>query len=223
MSYFSAYTTLSPAKKASIIIAILALLYSIGGFVVAPALIKSKAPAIIAEQLGRKATVEQVRFNPFALSLTLRGFKLADLDGERFIGFEELYVNFQLSSIFRRTLTFAEISLTAPDGLVKVLPDGSLNFSDLITKSNQSEPSQAQSSELPSVLISQLRLERGRFTFRDLSLPTPYEETFFPIQLTLNNFSTRKDRQSAYSLTASMGEGAVISWEGDLSLNSLWR
>ena len=221
MSYFSAYTALSRAKKASIIIASLVFLYSIAGFLVAPAIIKSKAPAIITEQLGRKATVEQVRFNPFALSLTLRGFELADLGGERFIGFEELYVNFQLSSMFRRAFTFAEISLTAPDGLVKVLPDGSLNFSDLISKLNQSEPSQAQSSELPSVQIFELRIERGRFTFKDLSLPTPYEETFFPIQLTLNNFSTRKERQSPYSFTASMGEAAVISWEGDLSMNPL--
>ncbi|MDH3852298.1 MAG: hypothetical protein OEV09_14695, partial [Deltaproteobacteria bacterium] len=85
MSYFSAYTALSRAKKASIIIASLVFLYSIAGFLVAPAIIKSKAPAIITEQLGRKATVEQVRFNPFALSLTLRGFELADLGGERFI------------------------------------------------------------------------------------------------------------------------------------------
>jgi uncharacterized pyridoxal phosphate-containing UPF0001 family protein len=221
MTYFSAYTTLSPVKKAGIIIAILILLYAIGGFLVAPAVIKSKAPAIIAEQLGRKATVEQIRLNPFALSLTLRDFELADVDGERFIGFKELYVNFQLSSIFRRALIFAEISLTAPDGLVKVLPDGSLNVSDLLTTSTQSNPSQAQSSELPPVLVSQLRIEEGRFTFKDLSLATPYEETFFPIQLTLNNFGTRKDSQSPYSFTASTVAGGVISWEGDLSINPL--
>ncbi|NIQ88934.1 MAG: DUF748 domain-containing protein, partial [Deltaproteobacteria bacterium] len=219
MNYFSAYTTLSPVKKLGIIIALLVFLYAIGGFLVAPAVIKSKAPAIIAEHLGRKATVEQIRLNPFALSLTLRDFELADVDGERFIGFEELYVNFQLSSIFRRALTFAEISLTAPDGLVKVLPDGSLNVSDLFTTSTQSKPSQAQSSELPPVLVSQLRIEEGRFTFKDLSLATPYEETFFPIQLTLNNFGTRKDSQSPYSFTASTVAGGVISWEGDLSIN----
>jgi outer membrane protein OmpA-like peptidoglycan-associated protein len=221
MSYFSAYTTLSPAKKAGIIIAVLVLLYAIGGFLVAPAVLKSKAPAIIAEHLGRKATVEQVRLNPFALSLTLRDFELADADGERFIGFEELYINFQLSSIFRRALTFADISLTGPHGLVKVLPDGSLNVSDLLTTSTQSNPSQAQSRELPPVLVSQLQIERGRFTFKDLSLSTPYEETFFPIQLTLNNFDTRKDSQSPYSFTASTVAGAVINWEGDLSINPL--
>ncbi|MGD8694158.1 MAG: DUF748 domain-containing protein [Syntrophobacterales bacterium] len=221
MSYFSAYTTLSPVKKSGIVIALLVFFYAIGGFLVAPAVIKSKAPAIIAEQLGRKATVEQVRLNPFALSLTLRDFELADVDGERFIGFEELYVNFQLSSIFRRALTFAEISLTAPDGLVKVLADGNLNVSDLFTTSTQSKPSQAQSSELPPVLVSQLRIERGRFTFKDLSLATPYEETFFPIQLTLNNFGTRQGSQSPYSFTASTVAGGVISWEGNLSINPL--
>jgi uncharacterized protein involved in outer membrane biogenesis len=219
MNYFSAYTTLSPVKKLGIIIAMLVLLYAIGGFLVAPAVLKSKAPAIIAEHLGRKATMEQVRLNPFALSLTLRDFELADADGERFIGFEELYINFQLSSIFRRALTFADISLTGPHGLVKVLPDGSLNVSDLLTTSTQSNPSQAQSRELPPVLVSQLQIERGRFTFKDLSLSTPYEETFFPIQLTLNNFGTRKDSHSPYSFTASTVAGAVINWEGDPSIN----
>ena len=221
MAYFSAYTTLPPVKKSGIIIALLVLLYAIGGFLVAPAVIKSKAPAIIAEQLGRKATVEQVRLNPFALSLTLRDFELADLDGERFIGFEELYVNVQLSSIFRRALTFAEISLVAPHGLLKVMPDGNLNVSDLLPKSTQSNPSQVQSSELPPVLVSQLRIDEGRFTFKDLSLATPYEETFFPIQLTLNNFGTRKGSHSPYSFNASTVAGTVINWEGDLSINPL--
>jgi hypothetical protein len=98
MSYFSAYTKLSRAKKASIIIAILVFLYSIGGFLVAPVIIKSKVPAIIAEQLGRKATVEQVRLNPFALSLTLRGFELGDLGGERFFS---AFLHFSPSVYFR--------------------------------------------------------------------------------------------------------------------------
>ena len=213
-------TKLSRYKKPAIIIAVLVFIYAIGGFLVAPLIIKSQAPKIIGEQLGRKASVNQVRLNPFALSLTLRDFELEEPDGERFIGFEELYVNFQLSSLFRWAFTFSKIHLTGPEAQVKVLPDGSLNFSDLLAKLTQSTPTEVQSSGLSPVLVFLLQIEKGRFTFKDLSLPTPYEETFFPIQLTLNNFSTHKeDSDSPYSFTASMGESAAISWEGDVSVN----
>ena len=153
MSTSSEKTKSSRFKKPAIIIAMLVFLYAIGGFLVVPPIIKSQAPKIIAEQLGRKASVDQVKLNPFALSLTLRGFQLEEPDGERFIGFEELYVNFQLSSIFRWAFTFSEIRLSAPDGQVKVLPDGSLNFTDLMAQLSQSTPSEAQSSGLPPVLI----------------------------------------------------------------------
>jgi hypothetical protein len=214
-------TNLSGAKKPAIIAALLLCLYAIAGFLVAPAIIKSKAPAIIAEQLGRKATVDQVRLNPFVLSLTVRGFELEEPNGEPFAGFEEFYVNFQLSSLFRLALTCAEVSLIEPHGHVKVLADGRLNFSDLFAKVAKEQSPQDSNGELPPVLIQRLHIDRGRFVFSDLSLPTPYEETIFPIQLTLNNFSTRKDTGSPYSFTATIGESAVISWEGNVSVNPL--
>jgi len=70
--------------------------------------------------------------NPFAPSLRVRGLELKEPNGEGFVGFEELYVNFQLSSLFHLAFTFGEIGLIAPHGHVKVLADGSLNFSDLL-------------------------------------------------------------------------------------------
>ena len=212
---------LSRVKKPAIIAAILVFLYAIAGFFVAPAIIKSKAPAIIAEQLGRKATIDQVRLNPFVLSLTVRDFELEEPNGEPFAGFEQFYVNFQLSSLFRLALTLAEVRLIAPYGHVKVLADGKLNFSDLLAKVAQEQSPQDSDGELPPVLIQRLHIDRGRFVFRDLSLPTPYEETIFPIQLTLNNFSTRKDTGSPYSFAATIGKSAVISWEGNVSVNPL--
>lgn len=212
---------LSRLRKPAIIAVVFLCLYAICGFLIAPMIIKSKIPAIVADQLGRKATVKQIRMNPFVLSLTVRGFELEEPNGERFAGFEELYVNFQLSSLFRLTFTFGEISLIAPEAQVKVLPDGSLNFSDLLSKLTQSESPQDQGGELPLVLIQRLNIEKGRFVFSDLSLPTPYEETFFPVELSLRNFSTRKGIDSPYIFTASLGEDTTFSWEGDLSINPL--
>jgi hypothetical protein len=221
MSSGSPNSKLSSLRKPTIIVLVLLCLYAICGFLVAPAIIKYKAPTIIAEQLGRNATVKEIRMNPFVLSFTVRGFALEEPNGETFVGFEELYANFQLSSLFRLALTFEEISLTAPQGHVRVLADGSLNFSDLLAKLTQAESEQDQSGELPPVLIQRLNIEKGRFVFSDLSLLTPYEETFFPVELTLDNFSTRKDVDSHYIFTASWGEDTTFSWEGDLSINPM--
>ena len=221
MGILSSYASLSRTKKGVVIAAIFVVLYAIFGFLIAPSILKSNLISGIAEQLNRKATVGQIRVNPFALSVTLKGFQLNEPDDERFFGFEELYVNFQLSSIFRRAYTFDEIRLIAPDGRIKVLPDGSLNFSDLLTSSEATEPTPDESNELPPVVIFRVQIEQGRLAFSDLSRPTPFETELSPIGLTLNNFSTRKDSESPYAFTATTGAGEVLSWEGDFSVNPL--
>jgi hypothetical protein len=212
---------MSRAKKGAIITAILILLYGVFGFLIAPYILKSNLISGIAGQLGRNVTVNEVKVNPFVLSVTVRGFEMSEPDGGRFVGFEELYVNFQLSSIFRRTYTFDEIRMIAPDGWVKVLPDGSLNFSDLLASSDPVEPPPDKSNELPPILIFRLQIEEGRLAFSDLSRPTPFEKNFFPIEITLNDFSTRKAIKSPYVFTATTEEGELVSLEGNLSVNPL--
>jgi len=212
---------MSHAKKGAIITAILILLYGVFGFQIAPYILKSNLISGIAGQLGRNATVNEVKVNPFVLSVTVRGFEMSEPNGEQFVGFEELYINFQLSSIFRRAYTFDEIRLIAPEGRVKVLPDGSLNFSDLFASSDPEEPPSDESNELQPILIFRLQIEEGRLAFSDLSRPTPFETDFFPIQITLNDFSTCKDSESPYAFTATTEEGEVVSCEGDISVNPL--
>ncbi|MDL1967785.1 MAG: DUF748 domain-containing protein [Deltaproteobacteria bacterium] len=212
---------MSRAKKSAIITAILIALYAVFGFLIAPCILKSNLISGIAEHLGRNATVNEVKVNPFVLSVTVRGFEMSEPDSEPFVGFEELYVNFQLSSIFRRAYTFDEIRLIVPEGRVKILPDGSLNFSDLLASSDPIEPPSDESNELPPILIFRLQIEDGRIAFSDLARPTPFETDFFPIEITLDDFSTRKNSKSPYVFTATTEEGEVVSLEGSISVNPL--
>ena len=107
---------LSRAHKAAIAIAILVLLYTIVGFFVAPPIIKSILTSTVEKELGRQATVRDIKLSPFALSVTVRDFELKDPTGEPFVGFEEFYANFQLSSIVHLAFTFSEVHLIAPYG-----------------------------------------------------------------------------------------------------------
>ena len=224
MGVLSSFKKLSRAKKAALVTAILVVVYAILGFLIAPPILKSVLISNISEQIGRNASVKKVRVNPFALSIALRDFELSELDGSQFVAFDELYVNFQLSSMFRQAFTFAEIRLIGPAGQVKVLADGKLNFSDILASLAAPEPAPDQGSQgtgLSPIHIYKFEIAQGRLAFSDLSRPTPFETSLFPLQLTLDNFSTLKDKESPYGFTATLGKGTMLRWDGKLSVNPL--
>ena len=68
---------------------------------------------------NRNVTLEKVRFNPLILSLTIQNFKIEGKKGEEFVGWQEFYINFQLSTIFRFAWTFDEIRLIKPGIFIK--------------------------------------------------------------------------------------------------------
>ena len=199
----------------------LIVLYAIVGFLIVPPIIKSQMEKSISERLNAQATVTDVAMNPFALSATVKGFRLTDSAGELFAGFEELYVNFQLSSLFRWAYTFSEIRFTEPEGFIKIQPDGTLNWATLVppTKSQQAETD--VETELVPVVIHELNIENARLDFTDLSRPTSFEESVFPINISLKNFTTQRERHGLHNFTASLGKGGTLSWEGTVSVNPI--
>ena len=119
--------------KRLVILGALVVVYTITGFFIVPAIIKSQMLKRIPALTHREASIESVKVNPYALSLTLNNFSLKDPDGETFVGFDRVYVNFQLSSIFKRCWVFDEISVDAPLIPATYLTNGKFNFSDLLT------------------------------------------------------------------------------------------
>ena len=55
----------------------------------------------IAQQIDREVSIEKIKINPFVLSRTVRGLLIKDKDGEPFVSWDEVYVNFQLLVVFR--------------------------------------------------------------------------------------------------------------------------
>ena len=92
--------------------ALIALLfYGVLGFFVVSATIKTKLVDLIEKDFGRQAHIQAVLFNPFELSLRIRQFEMRDTDGVTLASFDDFFVNFQLSSLFRWAWTFREIRL----------------------------------------------------------------------------------------------------------------
>ena len=108
------WNPLTPRKR-KIVRWIIGLLvfYTVTGFFILPPIVRRVAVRQISQQLGRKVSIESVKINPFALSTTIRGLLIRDTDGEPFVSWDEVYVNFQLSSFFGRAWVFKEISRSA--------------------------------------------------------------------------------------------------------------
>lgn len=132
-------------KRILIVIVALAVLTGLIGFLVLPPILKPVVARKASETLHRKASIDQIKINPFAPSVTIKGFKLADPGEETsFVAFDELHVNAAvMTSIFRRALILDEIRLHKPYVGVTRKTDGTYNFSDLIPKetSKKEEPS----------------------------------------------------------------------------------
>ncbi|GJL65673.1 MAG: ATPase [Nitrospirales bacterium] len=203
------------------------MLYTLVGFVVIPWAAKSKLPAMLSEQLGRPVVVEDIAFNPFTLSLSIQNFEVQEQDQSPLFGFQELFVNFQVSSIFRQTYTFEHIKLVLPYGLIKIRPDGTMNVAELgPTAASESdsesveEASQAPNEEegVPAIEIHRIAIEQGMVEFHDESRPTPFHAHIVPVEISLNNFATHPELENPYTVTAELSEGEVLEWEGTLVL-----
>ena len=103
------------AAKIGIWIAALAVAYTVVGFLIVPAIIKSQLIKRLPPLTHRQAVVRQVLFNPYTLALTTRGLALTETNGEAFAGFDELHVQFQaMSSLFHQAWVFKDITVRDP-------------------------------------------------------------------------------------------------------------
>ena len=163
-------------KKILIAIIALAVLISIAGFLILPAVLKPVLTKKISEALHRETSIDQIKINPFALSATIKGFKLDDPGRDTpFITFDELYVNVDvMTSIFRRALLLEEIRLYKPFIGVTRKADESYNFSDLIPKT---EPEKAEKEEPAKPFlfsVNNIQIVGGNIDFRDMPNKTDH-------------------------------------------------
>ena len=153
-------------KKIAIGLLIFLVVLGIAGFFIAPPLVKPYIMKKMSEALHRKASIEKVSINPYALSITLKKFSLEDPGKPKpFVAFDELYVNADLmSSLFRRALILKQITLTNPYVGISRKPEGSYNFSDLLPK-DEAKPDKEDKPFLFS--LNNIQIINGNIDFED--------------------------------------------------------
>lgn len=211
-------------RKWSLRLAVAFLLYTLLGFLLVPALIKWQLVKQLPAATKRQAAVRQVKFNPWTLSLTIRGLALNEPDGHPFASWEELYVNFQASSLFRWAWTFKEIRLVRPFLEVLLFPDGQLNLANLVAPAEPAPPTPPPPTEpaaIPRLGIWHLTITNGFVAFEDQTLRQPFRTEYQPINLRLTEFTTRPDSDTPYAFHAEGDTGSQVRWAGNLTVQPL--
>src|SRR5512136_1518937 len=156
-------------KKIVIGLIIFLVVFTLFGFFGLPPIVKSLLTQKLSEALHREVTIEQLKINPYALSLTVRGFLIKDKGGsEKFVSFDELYVNLQSISIPKLALVLREIRLKQPYFNVKRMDETTYNFSDLMEK-KETKPAEkpAEKSKPLRFSLNNIRIENGSVDFWD--------------------------------------------------------
>jgi uncharacterized protein involved in outer membrane biogenesis len=97
-------------------------------FFLAPWLIKNTATNAVRDNLGVELKLQKVSVNPFVLSLQVDALELDEPNGDPFLTVERVFINFQLSSLFRWALTFRELHIDSPRLRLERDADGEFNF-----------------------------------------------------------------------------------------------
>ena len=198
------------------VVVVLFVVYTLVGFLLVPRLIRQHVPRYAEEQLGRRAEIGRVRWNPFLFKLEVKDFRLQERDGRPLLGFDRLFVDFEITSLFRRAWTFAAVELDAPRIDAVLEADGRLNLAELLDSFPKREPV-SPAADLPRVLLQHTAVRHGAVTFTDRSRPAPQTVAMEPIDVELHDVTTARDRRGPYTIAATVA-GAAIGWEGEVSL-----
>lgn len=194
-------------------------IYAVLGFYLLPTLAESKLPELIRQQTGRKASVATIRFDPFSLRLGLQGFALQEPDGRLFAGFDDFFIDIDaLQSIAQRALAIDQVRLTKPVVRIAKDKDGAFNFKNLLKDSNEAEHKDGKVFPLN---IAKLSIAEGKLDWEDAHLTSPEKETVYPINLSIENFTTHADGQANFGLSLALNSGGKLAWQGVIGLKPL--
>ena len=170
-------------KKLLIGLVIFFSLFTIVGFFILPPIFKSLLISKLSENLHREVMIEKISVNPYTLSLTVKGFVVKDrASSETFVSFDELFVNLQSLSVFKKALILKEIRIKQPYIRIVRHQNLSYNFSDLMEKkeSKPEEKTKPLGFSLNNIKIIDGSIDfsdepnKTKHTVRELNITVPF-------------------------------------------------
>ncbi|WP_150797241.1 DUF748 domain-containing protein [Pseudomonas fluorescens] len=192
-------------------------LYSLLGFLILPGIALRVANQQLANYATTPATLTRIELNPFSLEVTLWGLIIGE-PGKEQVGFERLYANLQIDSLWTKALHLSDIELDKPKTEILFGKDGKLNLLGLF-KLPASEPTPADPDAKPFPLrVERIKLARGYVHFQDARPSEPIEFLYDKLDFELKNLSTLPEDSADMTLMAVGPGGGQLDWTGNFSL-----
>ncbi|MDP2227404.1 MAG: DUF748 domain-containing protein, partial [Moraxellaceae bacterium] len=203
-------------QRISLALLVLALLYSLLGFLMLPGVVISQAKKFVQDELKLELSIERLQVNPWRLAVRIDGLGIKEPGGETLIAARSVFINAQLwHSLWMRGASLDELDLLEPYVNARLRQDGSLNLLQLLP------PEDPASTGDTAWRIGKLGIHAARIDVHDDSRPTPFSTVFSPLNLALTEIGSRPDADGNYNLRAETGEQEVLEWEGTLALQPL--
>ena len=192
-------------------------LYSLLGFLILPGIALRVANQQLANYATTPATIQRIELNPFSLEVTLWGLIIGE-PGKEQVGFERLYANLQIDSLWTKALHLSDIELDKPKTEILFGKDGKLNLLGLFNIP-ASEPTPADPDAKPFPLrIERIKLADGVVHFKDDRPSEAIEFLYDKLDFELNNLSTLPEDSADMTLVAIGPNGGQLDWTGNFSL-----
>jgi hypothetical protein len=212
------FTNNKPFRILLVVVLLLAL-YALAGFLWVPRLLRSELMEQIPKTLGVKPAVGEIHFNPFSFQLEVKDFSLSTQEGQKLLGFGRLFVDFELSSLWHRAYSFANIDIDSPTVNAVVARDGNLNLLQLSPKTPPPK-TPAKKEPLPALRIGSFKVSGGSVSYEDHSRPSEFAARLEPLNFELLNFTTGVDG-GRFTFTGSSKLGERVEWHGHLSVQPI--
>ena len=143
---------------------------------VAPPLIRGKIASALSDKFHRAVTIEQIKINPYAMTLAVRGFLMKERQSQTpAVSFDELFVNLQLQSLFRLAPVIKELRLVKPYVNLVRNEDLKYNFQDLIDEFSAGPP--RPPGPTPRFALHNIEIIDGKLDFDDRPEKTKHAVT----------------------------------------------
>jgi len=192
-------------------------LYSLLGFLILPGIALRVANQQLANYATLPAHLQRIELNPFSLEVTLWGLTIGE-PGKEQVGFERLYANLQIDSLWTKALHLSDIELDKAKTEILFSKEGQLNLIGLF-KLPASEPTPVDPDAKPFPMrIERIKFADGYVHFQDARPSEPIEFLYDKLDFELNNLSTLPDDSADMTLVAVGPGGGQIDWTGNFSL-----
>jgi hypothetical protein len=168
-----------------------------------PELVRRVAIARLHAITERPVEIVRVDLNLLRGRASVRGFRLAERDGQPFATIERLDVTLGLPSLLLGHLRIRELAIRDSTVSVVRLPDGTFNFSDLVGRPGTG-------GRTVDVTVEHFALTGGKVTLEDRALPEPKTWVSDQIAIEARDLSTRGDRGSAVARSVTAGAPVAI-------------